>query len=88
MTAATDKAAAAATAAKQKARAAKFVELAEKRVTKAINAIRSVAKLSSANYISTEEQVTRIAEVLREEVVAMHESFSRKGGATKESFKL
>ncbi len=79
---------AAAAAAREKARAAKFVELAEKRVTKAINSIRSVAKLSSANYVSTDEQVTRIAEVLREEVVAMHESFSRKGGATKETFKL
>ena len=73
---------------KQKDRAAKFVELAEKRVTKAINAIRSVSKLASPNYVSSDAQVKRIAEVLREEVVAMHEAFTRKGGAKKETFTL
>ncbi len=83
-----EKATAAAIAARNKARAAKFVELAEKRVTKAINAIRSVAKLSSANYVSDDAQVTRIAEVLREEVVAMHDSFSKAPAADKGGFKL
>lgn len=72
-----------------KAKAAKFVELAEKRVTKAINAIRSIAKLSNrSNYVYTEAQVTKIAEVLRVEVIEMNEHFSATPSAVKAGFKL
>lgn len=72
-----------------KAKAAKFVELAEKRVTKAINAVRSIAKLSNrSNYIYTDAQVAKIAEALRAEVVTMHEHFTAKPGVTREGFTL
>jgi hypothetical protein len=70
------------------AKAAKFVELAQKRTTKAINSVRSIAKLSSTNYVYTDEQVKKICETLRQEVVALNEAFSRKTGTTKESFTL
>lgn len=72
-----------------KAKAAKFVELAEKRVTKAINAIRSISKLSNrSNYIYSDEQSGKIAEALRSEVVDMHEHFSATTGPEKAGFKL
>ena len=72
-----------------KAKSAKFVELAEKRVTKAINAIRSIAKLSNrSNYVYTEAQVTKIAEVLRVEVIEMNEHFSATPSAVKAGFTL
>ena len=72
-----------------KAKAAKFVELAEKRVTKAINAIRSIAKLSNkSNYVYTSNQVTKIAEVLRVEVVEMNEHFTATTTAPKAGFTL
>lgn len=78
-----------AAAQREKARAAKFVELAEKRTTKAINAVRSIAKLSNRNnYVFTEDQVNKIAEALRGEVVSMHESFSAPEAQVKEGFKL
>lgn len=70
------------------AKAAKFVELAQKRATKAINAIRSLSKLSSANYIYTDEQVKTLAEALRKEVVEMNESFSRTTSTDKGGFEF
>ena len=70
-------------------KAAKFVELAQKRVTKAINAIRSVSKLSNrSNYVYTDAQVEKIADTLRQEVVDMFEHFSKTPSAAKEGFKL
>ena len=78
----------AAAIAKQKARADKFVELAQKRVTKAINAIRSIRKLASPNYVYTGEQVNKISEALKAEVLEAHEAFSAKGPVAKETFKL
>lgn len=68
-------------AAKKKAheaKAAKFVELAEKRATKAINSIRSLSKLCNrSNYVYTTEQVAALGETLRKEVVTMVEQFSK-----------
>lgn len=64
-------------AAKQKAKADKFVELAEKRATKAINSIRSLSKLSSNNYSYTEVQVNALGETLRKEVLKMVEQFTK-----------
>lgn len=88
MATAAEKKTAAEKTARDNAKAEKFVTLAEKRVTKAINAVRSVRKLASPNYIATQEQVDRIAEVLREEVVEMHAAFGAKGAPAKETFKL
>jgi len=78
----------AAAVAKQKAKSDKFVELAQKRVTKAINAILSIRKLASPNYVYTDEQINKISSALKAEVLATHEAFSAKGPAEKESFKL
>lgn len=72
--------------AREKAKAVKFVELAEKRATKAINAIRSLAKLSSANYVYNEEQVKTLAEALRKEVVDMNDAFTKTTSKEKRGF--
>lgn len=73
----------------QDAKAAKFIELAEKRVTRAINAIRSISKLSNKNsYVYTDAQSKRICEALREEVLSVNEHFSAKTAVAKEGFKL
>lgn len=88
MTTATQKEAAAA-AAKKKAQAAKFVELAQKRATKAINAIRSIAKLANkGNYVYTEAQVKALSETLRKEVVEMHDAFGKTPSAEKGGFEF
>ncbi len=80
---------AAPTAHAKDAKADKFVELAQKRVTRAINSIRSVAKLSNrASYHFTDEQITKISEALRDEVVAMNESFTRDPSKPKIGFTL
>ena len=74
---------------KDKAKAAKFVELAQKRATKAINAIRSLAKLSNkGNYKYTDEQVKILSEALRKEVVDMNDSFSKTPSADKGGFEF
>lgn len=71
------------------AKAAKFVELAEKRVTRSINAIRSISKLSNRNsYVYTDAQATRICEALKEEVQSVYEHFTAKKAVAKEGFKL
>ena len=84
-----EKKAAAAALAKNKAKAAKFVELAQKRATKAINAIRSISKLSNkGNYMYTDEQVKVLAEALRKEVVDMNDAFSKTPSADKGGFEF
>ena len=80
---------AAAKAKAQKAKAEKFVELAEKRVTRAINAIRSISKLSNRNsYVYTDVQANKICEALKEEVVSLNDHFTAKKSVAKEGFKL
>lgn len=77
------------TAKREAAKAAKFVELAEKRVTKAINSIRSISKLSArSNYVYTPDQVNRLCEVLKSEVLDMHKHFTAPSAAVKEVFKF
>lgn len=89
MTTAAEKTAAAAKAKAEKAKAAKFVELAQKRATKAINAIRSIAKLANrGNYIYSEEQVAKLSEVLRQEVIDMNAAFSTTEAAEKGGFEF
>lgn len=79
----------AALAAKQKAKATKFVELAEKRATKAINSIRSLSKLANrSNYVYTEDQVKALGETLRKEVIDMVEHFGKTETAEKGGFKF
>ena len=74
---------------KKAAKAAKFVDLAQKRTTKAINSIRAIRKLANRNnYVFTDEQINKIGEALRDEVVQTVDAFSAKPEAQKEGFKL
>ncbi len=80
---------AAAKAKAEKAKAAKFVELAQKRATKAINAIRSLAKLSNkGNYVYTDEQIKTLSEALRKEVIDMNDAFSKTPSEDKGGFEF
>ena len=67
----------------------KFVELAEKRVNKAIKDINLVGNLSNrSNYSYTEQDVKKIASALRKAVDDMKSRFDRKGAGHEDSFKL
>jgi len=67
----------------------KFVELAEKRVSRAIKDIRLIGNLSNrSNYSYTEDDVRKITKALRDEVEALKARFDAKGGEAKVTFKL
>ena len=54
----------------------KFVALASKRTTRAINAIRGLQRLTNkASYSWTEQQASKICEALRGEVLDLHNRF-------------
>lgn len=63
---------------------AKFVELANKRVSKALNDIRLIGNLANrSNYDYTDEDVTKILRALSDEVAACRKRFelaSKKSG--------
>jgi ABC-type Fe3+-hydroxamate transport system substrate-binding protein len=68
---------------------AKFVELAEKRVSRAIKDIRLVGNLSNrSNYTYTSDEAKKIVKALREEVDALKARFDAKGDNSKTVFKL
>lgn len=64
-------------------KAAKFKELAPKRVTKTLNAIAGIAKLSGSNYTYTVEQVSQIVKAVRDSVSRMESQFSGQKQASK-----
>jgi transcription elongation GreA/GreB family factor len=67
----------------------KFVELAEKRVSKAIKDIRLIGNLSNrSNYSYTEEDVRKIVKALKDEIDALKARFEAKGSDSKPVFKL
>jgi len=67
----------------------KFVELAEKRVTRAIKDIRLIGNLSNrSNYTYTEEDVRKIMKALKSELDALKTRFESVGGSTDQVFKL
>lgn len=67
----------------------KFVLLAEKRVTRALNDIRLIGNLSNrSNYKYTEEDARKICKALREAVEEVRARFERKGDDRGVSFKL
>lgn len=67
----------------------KFVELAEKRVTRALRDIKLIGNLSNrSNYSYTEQDVRRITSALNKAVVEMKARFDAKGQAADEAFKL
>jgi hypothetical protein len=67
----------------------KFVELAEKRVTRTIRDIRLVGNLSNrSNYKYSDEDARKIYKVLREALDEMKARFDRKGDERSTTFKL
>ena len=72
-----------------KDKAGKFVELAQKRTTKAINAMRSIRGLSNrSNYEYTAEQTAKIVAALKSELEQIHDAFTRVDAVKKEGFTL
>jgi hypothetical protein len=67
----------------------KFVELAEKRVTRTIRDIRLVGNLSNrSNYKYSDEDARKIYKVLKEALDEMKARFDRKGDDRTTAFKL
>jgi hypothetical protein len=69
-------------------KAAKFVEVAQKRVAKAIQAVRLIGNLASPNYVYTPEQVDKVIMGLQAEIDMLYEAFKAKKTKEKVSFKL
>jgi len=67
----------------------KFVELAEKRVTRTIRDIRLVGNLSNrSNYKYTDDDARRIYKALKDALDEMKARFERKGDERASTFKL
>jgi hypothetical protein len=67
----------------------KFVELAEKRVTRTLRDIRLVGNLSNrSNYKYTDDDVRKIYKALRDALEEMKARFERKGLEKETTFKL
>jgi hypothetical protein len=67
----------------------KFVDLAEKRVSKALKDIRLIGNLSNrTNYTYTDEDVRKIHQVMKKAVEDMRARFDRKGSEDEDIFKL
>lgn len=67
---------------REAAKQAKFVELAQKRASKAIHAIRNVGNLSNrGSYSYTSEQVSKLMTALAEEVKAVNGRFTAPAAA-------
>ena len=68
---------------------AKFVELAEKRVTRGIKDIRLIGNLSNkSNYTYTDEDVRKIIKALDTEVKKLKQRFENHGAQDDVVFKL
>lgn len=59
-------------------KSAKFKELAEKRVTRALKAISGVSKLAGSRYKYTEGQIEKIEEAFKGALQHMHNAFAGK----------
>ena len=67
----------------------KFVELAEKRVNKAIAQIKLIGNLSNrSNYSYTDQDVNKIYKALKKSMDEMKARFDSKGGEAENQFKL
>lgn len=67
----------------------KFVELAEKRVIRALRDIRLIGNLANkSNYSYTDQDVTKIHRALKSALDEMKGRFDSKGSGEEESFKL
>lgn len=76
-------------AAGDESKADKFKRLGSMRVTKAINAMRGLQKLSNRNnYEYSPEQVEKILGALKSEVESVYAAFTKKSGEAKNAFEL
>lgn len=67
----------------------KFVQLAEKRVTRALKDIKLIGNLSNrSNYDYTDADVKKIYKALSEALAEMKSRFDKKGASKDETFKL
>ena len=67
----------------------KFVELAEKRVNRAIKDIKLIGNLSNrSNYVYTEKDAKAIVAALNKAVAEVKARFDRKGDEAESVFKL
>lgn len=67
----------------------KFVELAEKRVNRAIKDLRLIGNLSNKNnYSYTDSDIQKITSVLEQEVKTVKAKFSSDDGKIPSTFKL
>lgn len=67
----------------------KFVELATKRVNRAIRDLRLIGNLSNASaYSYTEEDVRKVVRALQRELEAIRARFGARGGDTDQDFSL
>lgn len=67
----------------------KFVELAEKRVNRAIKDIKLIGNLSNrSNYSYTDKDAKAICSALKKAVDEVKARFERKGASEDETFKL
>ena len=67
----------------------KFIELANKRVNKAINAVRIIGNLSNkSNYDYTSDEVKKIFKALTTEVEKCQSLFEKNGNREKKPFRL
>lgn len=66
----------------------KFIEVAEKRAAKAIQAVKLIGNLTSANYVYTVEQGEKIVGAIQAELDALWDGFKTKKVKEKVVFKL
>lgn len=71
-----------------KAKGQKFVEMAQKRVGKALQSIKLIGNLASPNYVYNTEQADKIVNVLQLEIDTLYEAFKAKKGKEKVTFTL
>ena len=68
---------------------AKFVELANNRVNRALNDLRLIGNLSNRSaYEYTEEDVRKIVRALQREIDSMRSRFGSSGGSADSDFSL
>lgn len=67
----------------------RFIDLAEKRVSRTLKDIKLIGNLSNrTNYSYTEQDVKKIMQALNKAVAEMKARFDAKGAAADEAFKL
>lgn len=69
-------------------KATKFVDVAEKRVSKALQAVKLIGNLTSQNYVYTVEQGERIVGAIQEALDLVWDGFKNKKDKSKVVFKL